>query len=66
MSSERINCIHEADQLTKDRESSASVTRQCEGFGFKRGANEFANCAMLLLQAEIQSEINLNQDATIT
>jgi len=66
MSSERMNCIHEAGQLTKDRESLASVTRQCEGFGFTRGTNEFANCAMRLRQAEIQSEINLKQDATIT
>ena len=66
MSLERINCNREASQLTKDRESLASVTRQCEGFGFTRGTNEFANCAMRLRQAEIQSQINLKQDATIT
>ena len=63
---ERFSCILEAEQLTKDRISTASAVRQCEGFGFTRGTNEFANCAMRLRQAEIQSEINLKQDATIT
>ena len=56
-SSERWNCIGEANEAEEQRKLIERITKQCEGFGFKRGTKEFADCSLRLRRSDIERDI---------